>query len=190
MNLLGRKQARLSGLAVLAVAVFILSSGTVVKADPLYFSNTRAHPTNNTPINLLANPGTLLEGSSLTFSVDITGALASGSSDTLRITYHEIGAAPIIQEYQIPLFGSVQPPFTLFFTFTRPSNAFQVVGATLTLDLLNSSPDFVLPVGGETNSYMYSFNVKSVPEPATIVALGSGLVALLTRRRRTFGKWF
>jgi len=110
-----------------------------------------------------------------------------GGTDTLRITYTELGSAPVVQDFQIPLFGTVQPPFTLIFSVVSSGLNPQGVPATLTIDLLNSSPDFVIPGGGQSvNSQTYTFNVKPVPEPATLSVLFGGLVALGIRvRRRT-----
>lgn len=159
-------------------------------ADPLFFSNVTAFQNNDsTQVDLYSNPGITLFGSNLTFSVDITGMLGMGAVDTLIITYNELGSLPIVQSFQIPLFGTVQPPFTFIFSIFSPGSNLQGVPATLTIDLLNSAPDFVIPGGpnqGQTvNSYTYSFNVaQPVPEPATLVALAGGLVALGVRVRR------
>lgn len=167
-----------------------LTEGTA-KADPLFFSNVTAFQNNDTvQVNLLSNPGTTLFGSTLTFSVDITGVLPMGGTDTLRITYTELGGAPVVQDFQIPLFGSVQPPFSLIFSVVPSSLNPQGVPATLTVDLLNSSPDFVIPSGPNqgqlVDSQTFTFNVHPVPEPATLTAFFSGLVALGIRvRRRT-----
>ena len=154
-------------------------------ADPLVFSNVTAFQDNDTSqVDLFSNPGTTLLGTTLTFSVDISGTLAPGGSDTLRITYLELGGSPVVQEFQIPLFGTVNPPFTLIFSFVSPGSNPLGVPATLTLDLLNSSPDFLIPGGQMVNSYTYSFNVQPVPEPATMLALASGFLALGLRARR------
>ena len=167
-----------------------LTEGTA-KADPLFFSNVTAFQNNDTvQVNLLSNPGVTLFGSTLTFSVDITGVLPMGGTDILRVTYTELGSAPVVQEFQIPLFGTVNPPFTLIFSVFSPGLNPQGVPATLTIDLLNSAPDFVIPSGpnqGQSvNSQTYTFNVHPVPEPATLTVLFSGLVALGIRvRRRT-----
>src|SRR5262245_39355300 len=91
------------------------------KADPLFFSNVSAFQNNDTVhVNIYSNPGVTLFGSNLTFSVNITGVLPMGGADTLRITYTELGSAPVVQEFQIPLFGSVQPPFSLIFSIFSP----------------------------------------------------------------------
>ena len=109
-----------------------------------------------------------------------------GGTDTLRITFTELGGAPVVQDFQIPLFGSVQPPFTLIFSVVTSGLNPQGVPATLTVDLLNSAPDFVTAGGQAVNSQTFTFTVKPVPEPATLSVLFSGLVALGIRvRRRT-----
>jgi PEP-CTERM motif-containing protein len=173
-------------------AVFLLAVLTIIglaertaNADPLVFSNVKAFQNNDTvQVDLLANPGTTLIGTALTFSVDISGILAPGATDILRITYTELGSAPIVQEFQIPLFGVVNPPLTLIFSVVSPNTNPFAVPATLTLDLLSSNPDFVIPAGQSVNSFTYSFNVQPVPEPATILALAGSLAALGFRVRR------
>ncbi len=176
---------------VLGVLMLVTLAGKTTKADPLLFSNTRAFQNNNsTQVDLFSNPGTVLIGPNLSFRVDITGVLATGTVDTLRVSYNEAGSAPIVQIFQIPLFGTVPPPFTLFFSVVSPGANAQGLAATLTLDLLNSSPDFIIPASANqaepVDSYTYRFNVaQPVPEPATLLAFGSGLVALASRRRRS-----
>jgi len=178
--------------ALFVLAVFGLLGLTerTAKADPLLFGNVTAFQNNDTTqVDLFSNPGTTLIGTTLTFSVDITGILGMGATDTLQITYTQLGYSPIVQSFQIPLFGTVQPPFTLIFSIVSPGSTPQGVPATLTLDLLNSDPDFVIPGGrnqGQTNnSYTYSFTVaQPVPEPGTVLALVSGLAALGIRVRR------
>jgi len=149
---------------VLTLAVLTLGALTAgtTKANPLSFSNVSVFQ-NSTKVDLFSNPGATVFGPQLSFSVDIAGALPAGAGDTLRIIYNEPGSPANIQEFQIPLFGSVNPPFTLLFSILSPGANFQAIPATLTVDLLNSSPDFVLPSGPNqgqaVNSYTYSFNV-------------------------------
>ena len=176
-------------LLLLAAVVLMGATGQTAIADPLVFSNLTVFQNNDTTqVDLFSNPGTTVLGTNLTFSVDISGTLAPGAVDILRITYQELGGLPIVQDFQIPLFGTVNPPLTLIFSFVSPGSNPLGVPATLTLDLLNSNPDFVIPGGpsqGQTvNSYSYSFTVQPVPEPATILALASGFAALGFRLRR------
>jgi len=177
---------------VVAVLLLLGAMERTASADPLFFSNVTAFQNNDTTqVDLFSNPGTTLFGTTLTFSVDIGGTLGTGMVDTLMITYNELGSAPIVQSFPIPLFGTVQPPFTLIFSVVSPGANQFAIPATLTVDLLNSSPDFVIPSGPNqgrsVNSYSYSFKVaEPVPEPATLLALASGLAALTVRvRRRT-----
>lgn len=191
MRIILRTYTRVSKtLPVLGFLMLLVLTGTTAKADPLLFSNVVAFQNNDTTqVDLFSNPGTTLFGPALTFSVDITGLLQMGAGDTLTITYTELGSQPIVQSFQIPLFGSIQPPFSLVFSVLSPGANLQGVPATLTIDLLNSSPDFIIPSGpnqGQTvNSYTYSFNVaQPVPEPVTLMTLGGGLAALAVRLRR------
>ena len=191
MEIPGKSNKRVhKALFVFAVLVLLGLMQQTAMADPLVFSNVTAFQNNNTTqVNLYSNPGTTLIGTVLTFSVDISGTLALGATDILRITYQELGGAPLVQEFQIPLFGSVNPPFTLIFSVISPGANSVGLPATLTLDLLSSAPDFLIP-GGDlqgqlVNSHTFSFNVVDpVPEPATIFALTSGLAALGFRMRR------
>lgn len=175
---------------VLAFLMLMGLTGATTKADPLFFSNVAAFQNNDTTlVDLFSNQGTTLFGPNVTFRVDITGILQAGAGDTLQITYSELGSSPIIQTFEIPLFGSVPPPLTLVFSFLSPGATLQGVPATLTVALLNSSPDFIIPSGPNqgqrVDSYTYSFNVaQPVPEPVTLFALGGGLAALAVRLRR------
>jgi hypothetical protein len=88
---------------IAALALLGLTERTAL-ADPLVFSNVRAFQNNDTTqVDLFSNPGTTLLGTNLTFSVDISGILAAGGTDVLRITYQELGGLPVVQEFQIPL---------------------------------------------------------------------------------------
>lgn len=173
-----------------------LGAATSIKANPLVFSNVVALQNGGlTSVDLFSNPGTTLIGPQINFLVDVSGTLPMGGTDTLRITYSELGRPPIVQSFQIPLFGSTQPPFTLLFAITSPGANAQGVPGILTLDLLNSDPDFVIPsgpnAGQSVNSYSYSFNAASpVPEPPTILMAGMGISALVTQlyRRRKLDK--
>lgn len=173
--------------AVLIFLAFAAFGSSKACADPLFFSNVVALQNGgSSTVDLFSNPGVTLVGPQITFRVDVSGALPSGGSDFLQFTYLEAGSVPQVQQFAIPLFGSIQPPFSLVFT----SNA-TVFGlpATLTVDLLNSNPDFVIPGGPNqgqlVNSQTYSFNVaQPVPEPVTLLGLTTGLTALGLRRRR------
>src|SRR6266511_316231 len=185
------------GIFVLILIGFGFAATPVVKADPLLFSNVVALQNNAaTRVDLCSNPGINLLGPRVSFLVDITGVLPPGVTNTLQITYTEVGSPPIIQTFGIPAFGTIQPPFTQLFTITSSGANFQGVGATLTIDILGSSPDFIIPsgpgAGDRVNSYTYSFRVSEpVPEPATIFLLAAGLggvANVLRHRRRTLSQ--
>jgi hypothetical protein len=180
--------AKLSRIVVVAVAGLVLASA--VKANPLLFSNVTALQNQGfSKVDLFSNPGTTLFGPQLSFSVDVTGTLPVGKIDALRITYTEANSPAIVQSFEIPVFGSIPPPFTLVFTLTSPNANAQGVAATLLVDLLNSSPDFVYPSGQQADhtvdAYTYRFNVATpVPEPSTMMMAGIGLSLMFRKRVR------
>lgn len=174
---------RIGKLALILLVGFVcgLVAVPAAKADPLTFSNVVALQNNAaTRVDLFSNPGTTVLGPQISFLVDITGTLPAGVTNTLLITYIEAGGTPITQTFLIPAFGTIQPPFTQLFTITSSSASFQGVMATLTIDIVGSSPDFVIPggpnAGNSVDSYTYTFNVATpVPEPNSLVLLGVGL---------------
>jgi hypothetical protein len=173
--------------ALVLVATLVGLNAATAKADPLLFSNLTVLQ-NNSSVDLFTNSGVTLVGPSITFTVDVSGTLPAGGTDTLQITYIEVGSPPVIQTFAIP-FGQFPPPLTFLFSVVSPGANAQGVAATLKIDLLNSSPDFVIPIGPgqgqQVNSYTYSFNVaQPVPEPLTLTTLSTSLFSLAALRRR------
>jgi len=178
-----------------AVVFFCFSTARSAKADPLLFANVVALQNGGTTrVDLFGNPGVILVGPHVNFLVDIAGTLPSGTTNTLLITYTEFGHAPVTQMYSIP-FGGVNPPFTLLFSVTSLGTVPAGTMASLTIDIIGSSPDFVIPsgpdMGRRVDSYTYFFSVAPVPEPVTLLLFGTGLAGIsggLRWRRRSLMK--
>jgi len=172
------------------VILFVLSvSAASIKADPLTFTNVSAIQNGNQLVNLFSNPNPILFGSTITFVVDINGTLPAGGSDTLAITFRDSNNTVLSSQLvPIPLLGSIQPPVELNFSFSPPVMSFAGVPYTLTLDLLNSNPDFN-DAGIASNSYTYSFRAaQPVPEPTTLFVFGIGSSTLLFKQRKKIKK--
>jgi hypothetical protein len=174
---------------LIAALFFVFLAAPAVSADPLSFSNVVAlQNSGSTTVDLFSNPNTTLTGPTISFLVDITGTLPQNGFDTLLITYAEEGSAPVTQSFQSPFMG-VNPPFSLLFSVTAINPTIQGTMATLTLDLINSSPDFVVPGGARggqlDDSQSFTFKVaEPVPEPATLLLLSTACVGAIARLRR------
>jgi hypothetical protein len=175
--------------SILLLTIIAVASG-IAQADPLTFENVSAlQNQGNIKIDLFSNPGASLTAfKELTFTIDVKGTLAPGATDTLRVTYLDSLGGSVVQQFDFPLFGSLTN-VTLFVTVNLPNINYTGIPASLTLDLLQSDPDFVhLTTGEGLNSFTYSFVVaEPVPEPTSLTLLsaaGSSLVVLLRRRSR------
>ena len=182
---------RITGTVLLTLG--ICSTGAFARpalADPLTFANVSASDTASLRLGLFEDPAqvfTLDDQGLLVFWVDIQGSMEPGQIDVLRLTFRAFDGETLVQEYGVPVFGTVPPPLTLL-----TSRSFPITYAPrpyeLTVDLLNSAPDFVIPggasAGARVDSFTYSFStVSPVPEPGTMVLLGSGLTLLLRKTR-------
>lgn len=160
------------------------------QADPLTFSNTVALQQNGLiQIDLFTGQGVVLTGPQIDFLVDLSGMLPPSGSDSLRITFSEAGQAAQELTFQIPLFNGLPLPYTQTFSFTILNQSAIPTNATLRIDILSSSADFVIPGGPQSgqivDSYTYSFQVaQPVPEPATLVLSAVGLAGMWARARR------
>jgi len=173
---------------ILGIAIFFGAAAVPgAKADPVSFSNVVALQNSGNRVDLFSNPGTTLVGPQISFLVDITGNLAPGTDYSLLVTYVEAGGATLTQTFEIPAFGSIPPPFTQLFTFTSQAANYQGVMASLTIDIIGSAPDFVIPsgpnAGHRVDSYTYHFNVaQPVPEPVSLLLFGTGVLGLWRKK--------
>lgn len=164
-------------------------------ADPLTFHGTW-FLVNSSPerLDLFSNPGVLLEARTyggtlpLSFSFGTLVDHAGGESftDTIRFTYLEQGAMPVVFSQT---FTTGTDPIRLgFVTLFEPiARIGRPIPTTLTVELLNSAPDFMIPGDGLVDSYTYSFETQSpVPEPSTMLLVISGGTVAWRRARRRF----
>jgi hypothetical protein len=179
-------------MAVLALVLFIAQDAA---ADPITFANVRGG--NPGPsVDLFSNPGITFttNNPNFIFSILTRGNLPPGATDTLRVTLTGVGeAGPILLVQDLPLPNPNFPGDPIndvvrFAEFVVPLS-YQGTSFSLTVDILGSSADFVIPSGPNAgqvvNSYTYTFNVmQPVPEPATVMLLGAGLAGLVARTRR------
>lgn len=184
------------------MALFLVTCGLFcaapAKADPLVFSNVTLGLLNSTPpggVDLFANPGFVITAPNniATIFISVSGTPPAGG-DILHISVmatNENGTFIITNpnpaSLNIPIDESNANAIHVT-GFVFPTS-FQGTTITLTVDLLNSSPDFIIPsgpnAGQAVNSFTYTFTVvEPVPEPATLVLLTTGIVGIGVKRFR------
>ena len=177
----------------------LLAGASDLRADPLTFTGAYflldTHGAPDSRLDLFSNPGAVIEartydGSfpfSYSFGAQVNYSGGESLSDTIRFTFQEEGYAPLIVSQA---FTTGTSPIRLGFNalFQPFSRTGLPVATTLRVELLNSSPDFVIPSGANqgqlVDSFTYSFfTVTPTPEPGTLLLFATG--AGVAWRRRT-----
>lgn len=188
------------------MAMLLVSCGLFcaapAKADSLFFSNVKLSLLNVAgPIDLFANPGVVITASN---NLPIISMFVSGTpplgGDILHLTVtatNEFGTfvikRPDGKEIEIPI-DQFTTNSVLGAVFEIPTS-FHGTTVTFTVDILNTSPDFIIPggpnAGQAVNSFTYTFTIiEPAPEPATLVLLTTGIagIAVRTYRRHRAGR--
>jgi hypothetical protein len=108
------------------------------------------------------------------------GTIPSGGGNTLAISAVILGST-FTQNFSIPV--GTYSSFSQFVTFSFPNGISHAVPVTLSVKLFSDGGRLLTSSG-------YSFNfVEAVPEPGTLLLVGTGMVATaLSRRKRTHRK--
>jgi len=140
-------------------------------------------------------------GSTMSLAANWSGHELPGSALVRSVYFDNLvgGSGPIDPQMSLALSGSVllptpvgplgwgrevEAPFTVAASFYHPIEA---SGAFVTDSISGSGTARVFLVPNTGGNWMVSsvlYNVAPTPEPATVVLLGSGLLALIARRRR------
>jgi hypothetical protein len=167
-----------------SVVLFVLLLVVSANANSVTMGHVNALQNNGfTQVDLFANPGITLSPTSLirpfqtqlSFLVPFMGTIPSGAGNMLSISAVIMGSA-LTQSFSIPA-GSYSN-FSQFVTFTFPKGIFHAMPVKLTVQLFSDG-------GRLLRSSDYSFRfVEPVPEPGTLLLVGSGVLAAVLRRRR------
>lgn len=167
---------------LLLVFLVALTMAPLATANSVSLGHVSALQNNGfTQVDLFGNPGINLHPTSLkiprqlSILVPFTGIVPGGGGNTLVVSALMMGST-FAQSFAIAP-GSY-PNFSEFLTLSFPEGVFHGVPVNLSVQLFSDSGRLL-----ESSNYSFRFT-EAVPEPGTMLLLGSGIVAAVVRRLR------
>lgn len=167
---------------LLLLLLAVLTVARLASANSVSLGHVSALQNNGfTQVDLFSNPGINLHPTSfklpqqLSILVPFTGIVPSGGGDTLVVSALMMGSM-FAQNFAIAP-GSY-PNISQFVTFSFPAGVFHRVPVNLSVRLFSDGGRLL-----ESSNYSFKFT-EAVPEPGTMLLLGSGIVAAVVRKFR------
>lgn len=168
-------------LLVLLLSIAVLAPAAM--ANSVSLGHVSALQSNGfVQVDLAANPGIQLHATSysiptqLSLMVPFSGFVPNGATDSLVISALILGSQ-FTQNFSIA--AGTYSNFVQFVTFDFPAGILSATPVNLSVSAWDANGQLLA-----SSNYGFRFT-EAVPEPATMVLVGSGIFATLIRRRRS-----
>ena len=168
---------------LLLVFLAALTLAPLASANSVSLGHVNALQNNGfTQVDLFANPGVKLHATSLSIPtqlsilVPFTGIVPSGNTDSLLVSALILGSK-ITQNFSIP--AGTYSNTSQFVTFSFPVGILNAMPVSLSVSLWDPNGQLL-----DSSNYAFKFT-EAVPEPGTMLLVGSGIVAAVVRRLRS-----